>query len=206
MSNGKFKMEAEHDYQYLNEIMYSDVLSWLDQKIWNFLIDYLNIKTFTDKFEPKGLSDYSYLITPAFKALEGTLLQIGTELGFKVEEYKFRVGVIFNEENLEKYYEDVLEKISSLSEEKKVDIKQWLDNARRILKSLRHTPAHYNGEVKQNITKAFLSGDLIISTINEMCHAFIENDLFPSIVKKRLLKQAEAEEKRRFLAKRLLIS
>ena len=61
--------------------------------------------------------------------------------------------------------------------EKKLDIKQWLDNARRILSSLRHNPAHYNGD-RKGFEKAFLDGDLILSTINYMCIALIESGIF----------------------------
>jgi len=175
----------------LYDIIYDDVVSWLNSKIAGFLIDYMCIKSAAQEFSIKGLTDYSYLITPAFKALEGTLLEIGKELGLDIEKHKHKIGVIFNEENLDTYYTEVFDKIEHLTKENRVDIKQWLDNARRILKSLRHTPAHYEGEVKDNLTKAFLSGDLIISTINEMCHVLIENKLFPSIIKK------EAENKKR---------
>ncbi len=187
----------------LSSIMYPEVVSWLNPKISGFLIDYMNIKASASDFMISGLTDYSYLITPAFKALEGTLLEIGKELGFDMAKYKFKIGVVFNDENLDKYYEEVLDKIKELSEEKRVDIKQWLDNARRILKSLRHTPAHYEGEVKENWTKAFLSGDLIINTINEMCHTLIQNNLFPSVIKAK----ADEEKRRRdILEKKKILS
>lgn len=179
----------------LYEIMYDDVISWLNYRISGFLIDYESIKSAAQDFCIEGLSDYSYLITPAFKALEGTLLEIGKELGLNIEKYKHKIGVIFNEDNLEKYYSEVLDKIEHITKENKVDIKQWLDGAKRILKSLRHTPAHYEGEAKDNLTKAFLSGDLIISTINEMCHVLIQNRLFPSIIKKEQEKRKEEKSK-----------
>ncbi len=175
----------------LYDIMYDDVVRWLDINIKRLLRDYMSIKHNANIYSIDGLWDYSYLITPAFKALEGALLKVGEELGFDIKKYKHRVGLIFNDENLEKYYDKVLEKIEALSVEQKMDIKQWLDNARRILKSLRHTPAHFEGEVKNNLTKSFLSGDLILSTINEMCHTLIQNRLFPSILKEEERKRRE---------------
>lgn len=181
----------------LEEFMYPEVVMWLDEKIKEFLLDYLNIKYFSKDYGVDNLSDYSYLITPAFKALEGTLMQIGGELGFDLNKYKYRVGVIFSDENLEEYYKDVLDKITHLTEENRVDIKQWLDNARRILKSLRHTPAHFNAEIKDNWNKAFLSGDLIMSTVNEMCYTLIKNRIFPSIEKAR--KEKLRRENRRII-------
>jgi hypothetical protein len=163
--------------EFIDTFMDDKVRKWLDQKIKRFLIDYLNIKYVSKDFAIEYLWDYSYLMMPAFKALEGTMLQIGAQLGFDIEKYQYSVGVMFNEENLNKFYEDVINKIDTLSQEKKLDIQQWLNNARRILKSLRHSPAHYNGEVK-TFEKAFLDGDLILSTINYMCLSLIESGVF----------------------------
>lgn len=153
------------------------VRDWLNDRIRGLLLDYLNIKYVSKGSAVGGLHDYSYLIMPAFKALEGTMLHIGLKLGFDIEKYQYKTGRIFSEENLEKYYADVLDKITTLDEEKRLDIKQWLDNVRRILKSLRHNPAHYNGEWK-TFEKAFLDGDMILSTINYMCLALIESKIF----------------------------
>ena len=178
----------------LYDLMYPEVVAWLDVNVKRFLRDYLSINANAHYYTIVGLWDYSYLITPAFKALEGTLLKIGEELGLDVKKYKHKVGAIFNDAALEEYYDKVLERIETLSKEQKVDVKQWLDNARRILKSLRHTPAHFEGEIKSNPEKAFMSGDLILSTINEMCYTLIQNGLFPSIAraeKKKLQEQRE---------------
>jgi len=191
----KPKIEKRYYNSYHKSELYGvfkdEVVTWLNPRISGFLIDYMSIKSATHDFGIEGLTDYSYLITPAFKALEGTLLEIGKELGFKIEKYGYKIGVMFNDENLEKYYNEVLDKIDQLSKENKTDIKHWLDNIRRILKSLRHTPAHYEGEVKDSLTKAFLSGDLIISTIDGMCYLLIQNKLFPSILKKKANNKAK---------------
>lgn len=57
----------------------------------------MSIKHNANIYSIDGLWDYSYLITPAFKALEGTLLKIGEELGFDIKKFKHRVGLIFKE-------------------------------------------------------------------------------------------------------------
>lgn len=199
MFKPKHTMSWNNNLERLRDFMYPEVVAWLDRKIKQFLLDYINIKYFSKDYGVNNLSDYSYLITPAFKALEGTLLQIGKELGFDLNKYKYRVGVMFNDESLEKYYKDVLDKIEHLAEENRADIKQWLDNARRILKSLRHAPAHFNGEVKDNWDKAFLSGDLIISTINEMCYTLIQSRIFPSILRAEV--ERRKREKRKIIIK-----
>lgn len=175
-----------HDSKYLDNFIDSKVRIWLGsdgENILEFLLDYINIKYTSKTCFIDNMHDYSYLIMPAFKALEGTMFQIGRQLGFDVERYKYRIGFMFNGDNLDKYYKDVLDKIESISEEKKLDVKQWLDNARRILSSLRHNPAHYNGDVKA-FEKAFLDGDLILSTINYMCLALIESGIFSSYLEK----------------------
>lgn len=169
--NSGFKREN------LKELMYVDVVEWLNEKVVNFLCDYLSIKRAFESYGVGNLSDYSYLMTPSFKALEGTLIQLGDSLGFDLEQYNHKIGVVFSEDNLEKYYKDVLDKIVAISVEKKDDIKQWLNDARRILRHLRHSPAHFNGELKENWNKAFHAGDHVLFIINEMCHSMIASGL-----------------------------
>ena len=165
------------DHATLDKHIGTQTRIWLDDKTKELLLDYVNIKyVVSNGGYVDNVHDYSYLIMPTFKALEGTTLQIGRELGFDIEKYKYKTGIIFNEENLEKYYEDVLNKAEDLDEEKKLDIKQWLDGIRRLLKSLRHNPAHYNGDVKL-FEQAFIEGDTILFNIKNICLAFIESDL-----------------------------
>ena len=159
----------------LNEVLHPSVTEWLPVKVKDLILDYLIIKA---SFMEHGignssLSDFSYLITPAFKALEGTLLQIAEQLGFPLKEVNYKVGVVFSEEQLEKYYRDTLDKLESLAIEKRLDVKQWLDNARRILHHMRHAPAHYRAEGKKTYTAAFQTGEMILGTINEMCRSLL---------------------------------
>jgi hypothetical protein len=165
------------DYGWINTLVSSTVTDWLEPKTKDLILDYLVIREGYKSWAITGLSDYSYLITPAFKALEGTLIQIAKNLGFKLEDYGYKIGVVFNEENLEKFYNDTLDKLDSLTEENKLDIQQWLNNARRLLRHLRHSPAHYSGEVKESYNKAFFVGDQILFTINEMCLSLLNNNI-----------------------------
>ena len=172
------------DQSHLETFLDNKVRIWLNERARLFLLDYINIKYVSQTYYIPNIWDYSYLIMPAFKALEGTMLQIGEQLGFDITKYKYKVGLMFSEENLEKFYNDVLDKTAKISEEKRLDIKQWLDNARRILSSLRHNPAHFNGDTK-TFEKAFLDGDLILSTINYMCLALIESGVFIPYLEKK---------------------
>ncbi len=158
-----------------------EVISWLYPKTKELILDYLAIKN--SSLVVNNLSDYSYLVTPIFKALEGSLLQIGEDLGFDFEKYSFKIGVVFSEENLENFYNDVLGKIEELSSEHKSDIQMWLNDARRILRHYRHSPAHYSGETKNSYEEAFSSGDHIFRIINEMCFSLLDSGIFKTIKK-----------------------
>ncbi len=154
-----------------------EVYNWLHEKTRLLITDYFTIKNSYQHYGVSGLSDYSFLITPAFKALEGTLIQIGNELGFDLKNAEHRIGVVFNEENLSKYYQDVLSKIESLDAENKEDISMWLNDARRLLRHFRHSPAHYNGETKDSWVIAFSTGDHILRIIHEMCLTLYKSKL-----------------------------
>ena len=179
--------------KYLNE----NVVRWLPVKVRNLLADYLRLKANATSLEKAGFYDYSFLMTPAFKAFEGTLIKVGEELGLNIDKkpHKISVGSILNEDNLEKFYTEVLDKIDSLEKEKKEDIKEWLSNARRYLKSLRHTPAHFLGDIQDTRNKAIMSADTILKTINELCGSMIDNGLFPSIKKEEERKAKEQTKK-----------
>ncbi len=170
--NNQFGLSS--DPNYLSTLMDQRVVNWLNEKQKRFFLDYVNIEEGYKQFGVIGLSDYSYLITPAFKGLEGTLIQIAEELGFDLKKYDFKIGVIFNEENLEKFYNDVIDKIENLSSQNKEDIQLWLNDARRILRHFRHSPAHFMGENKPTWDKAFLFGDHIMSIVNNLCLVLIE--------------------------------
>jgi hypothetical protein len=159
----------------LDEVLHPQVTGWLPLKVKDLVLDYLIIKAnfMEHGIGSSSLSDFSYLITPAFKALEGTLIRIAEQLGFPLKEANYSVGVVFSEERLEKYYRDTLDKLESLATEKKLDVKQWLDNARRILHHMRHAPAHYGAEGKKTYTAAFQTGEMILGTINEMCRSLL---------------------------------
>ena len=111
------------------------------------------------------------------------MIQIGENLGFDIAKYNFKIGVVFSEENLEKFYSDVLDKIEDLNEDHKSEIQMWLNDARRLLRHFRHSPAHYSGELKINWDEAFSFGDHIFRIINEMCFSLIESKIFDKVKK-----------------------
>ena len=161
-----------------------DVRNWLEWGILDLIRDYYLVQEhFFEYGLGNGISDYSYLITPAFKALEGTLLQIAKGLEFDLTKYNYKVGWILDEKRLDNFYQEVLNKIETLTAEKKRDIRQWLSSARLFLRHLRHAPAHYFGERQETFTKAFDTGNTIIFTINEIVFALLETGVLPKLPK-----------------------
>jgi len=80
-------------------------------------------------------------------------------------------------------YMNVLEKIEDLDKEHNSDIQMWLNDARRLLRHFRHSPAHYSGEIKENWDEAFSFGDHIFRIIHEMCFSLIRSGVFDKIKK-----------------------
>lgn len=187
------------DVSALDKFISNPVRIWLDDKTNQLLLDYLNIKYCSGKgCVINAIYDYSYLIMPAFKALEGTMLQIGRELGFDLEKYDYSVGGIFSQENLNRYYDEVFDKIKTINENKKLDIKQWLDNSRRILRSLRHNPAHYGGDTK-GFEEAYIDGEAILFTIKNIVLAIIDTGLVTQSGNRKEDGERAREQKKRII-------
>jgi hypothetical protein len=156
----------------LDTLMEKEVVRWLDPKTLSLLIDYVNIKYCWGLHGVGQLSDYAYLMTPAFKALEGVLIQVAGEL--RLPERPYRIGAVYDEESLDKFYSEVLDKVGALTETAKDDVKLWLNDARRILKHYRHSPAHFQSEPKTHWDRAFQQGDQIVNVVNQLCGTLLE--------------------------------
>lgn len=166
------------------------VVAWLPTKVRDLLRDYFVIKrAFLEHgIGNTSLYDFSYLITPAFKALEGTLLHIAEELRLDTEKSRFRIGWIFKQEELDRFYVEVLDRLEDISTEERLEIRVWLNNTRQILHHLRHTPAHYLAEPKHPHTQAFLTGDTIVFTIKEMITSLLSSGVFGKAQLKHVMK------------------
>jgi hypothetical protein len=151
----------------LDSLMDTPVIDWLQTKQRELLIDYVNIKYCWNDYGISDLSDYAYLVAPAYKALEGVLIQIAKELGLPDRPY--RIGAVYDEDALDKFYADVLDRIGKLTLTERQDVKLWLDDAQRILKHYRHSPAHFQSESKTHWDRAFQLGDQIVHVVNQMC-------------------------------------
>lgn len=163
----------------LNRVFSGKVFDSLDEGVRECLLDYMALRRASGDYivGPNSMSDYSYLIVHAFKALEGFLLQVARNLGIDPKEYDYKIGQMLQEENVERLYKDIISKLEKVDKEKKLDIKIWLNNARIMLKSYRHTPAHYLGAKIPTYEKAIHSGDYILETIDRMGIGLLEAGL-----------------------------
>ena len=90
--------------------------------------------------------DYSFMIIPAFKALELWIINIAPHLGVTEKliagaKEHGRFNSFLNDDNIEKLVRAVSKKLS-LQATNKRDLRQSLGALNAYLKNLRHTPAH----------------------------------------------------------------
>ena len=127
-----------------------------NQPILHWLDDSANLVANT-KVMAGGISngsqfyDYSFMLTPAFKALEQWILNIAPSLG--VSEKKIRdaqdfgkFGAFLNDDAMSEVVKDVVAKLE-LDSEKEKSLRQSLHALETYLKNLRHHPAHCGGKV-----------------------------------------------------------
>jgi anaerobic selenocysteine-containing dehydrogenase len=83
--------------------------------------------------------DYSFLVAPVYKAIEGILWKIANEL--KLVHGDGQLGIFFDEDNVEKNIDLISENV--LSKSKKAVVSHQLSELKTFLKRYRHLPAHY---------------------------------------------------------------
>jgi len=115
--------------------------------------------------------DYSFIITPAFKALEKWILIIAPHLGVSenmikdAEDYG-KFSTFLNDEAIEKIFKKVVKQLDIKAEEKKT-LRASMHALSAYLKNLRHTPAHCATIVESN-EKAENTVRQIIGAINDL--------------------------------------
>src|SRR3989344_3212506 len=165
------------------------VYKFIPRKIKALLIDWLIILDFVKKrkFQAKlGLSDdifgdwnddiefdlseiivdYSFLITPAFKAYEGFLYHL--LIVFKIPTEKFKknfknIGFFFNLDEQYNQNKEVLNLIKEKMPDKE-GVERWKE-LYGVLERYRHHPAHYHGGGLSTIEQAERYGQTLISAI-----------------------------------------
>jgi hypothetical protein len=162
---------------------------------WLILIDWARGRKFSGKieisedtfgsgdepFEAKLsdlIEDFSFLITPAFKAYEGFLYYLLEY--FKISSKKFEkhytnVGFFYNLEGQDKDREEILKLIRKKMPDA-AGIEGWKE-LYGVLKRYRHHPAHYLGGKLSTIEQADRYGQTLISAIDGMVVYILDKSL-----------------------------
>lgn len=96
--------------------------------------------------------DYSFMITPAFKALEQWILNVAPSLGVSAEKIKNaqdfgKFGAFLNDDAMSAVVKEVVARLE-LDSEKEKELRQSLHALEVYLKNLRHHPAHCGGRIE----------------------------------------------------------
>ncbi|OGC76448.1 MAG: hypothetical protein A2Z27_04535 [candidate division Zixibacteria bacterium RBG_16_50_21] len=133
--------------------------------------------------------DFSFLISPIYKALEGYLFLLATSLGLtRPGELPEMVGQLYDEEKIVQKKEEILTELGTKLDANDKEVQQWLGELRRILRLYRHSPAHYSS-AKELVFTTYEKGEnygrTILTVINEATRVF---------QKKKYIKQSFEEE------------
>ena len=160
---------------------------------WLLLIDSIRGKTFTQNVtygstghivgkDSANLSnlfnDYSFLVTPAYKAFEGYLYLLAEKLGIKTKEEldrETRIGSCYDIEEIEKLKKEIVSETGKKIDKNDKEGVGRISELKRVLELFRHSPAHYRGERIDTFEKAENHARTILNTINETTKYFIEN-------------------------------
>ncbi|MGB4834301.1 MAG: hypothetical protein WBP40_04690 [Candidatus Moraniibacteriota bacterium] len=111
--------------------------------------DWYQLKEIAKNFKDESsFFDWSFIIVPMSKAIEGILISLAKDLGLDKEDNI--VGNFFDTPNIEKNFQNIEEKIieKGLSSKQKEDIKGQLAELKNFLKRYRHVPSHYGSFFK----------------------------------------------------------
>lgn len=101
---------------------------------WIVLIDFVGSNQSELNFY-----DYSFIIAPMYKSIEGILWKIATDLGLVKQDSI--LGNFFDEDHIKKLHPKI--DGSKLTRTKKAEVKNELSELKVFLKRYRHNPAHY---------------------------------------------------------------
>ncbi len=164
---------ADAYFALLRKKIDNEVLGVLPDRVILDMIDALILRESGRQIK---LFDYSVVIAPLFKALEGSMIFIAEELKLGLDK-PWQVGRALNEKQLKKYFEDVLDKLKGIDKNKKLEIKIWLTNCETFLTQYRHNPAHYGNEIIIEYEKIVQKTETIFETINELIKRLLEPKL-----------------------------
>jgi len=144
----------------LKKIFDHKTLLFLEEKILDHLVDEVIL---LESRIPgaQAITDFSFLMAPAYKALEGFLLQLAKDLELPSGSNPKNAGGYFANtqavhEHIDKILKDLEEKSdkADISDNEKQEIKFRLSQMGSFLNTYRNGPAHFNGESVKTGEKA----------------------------------------------------
>lgn len=171
----KERLTTDNSRSYLSLIQNRKVVWWLDDSIE---ISDINLGG--------RYSDYSFMVTPAFKALEQWLINIAPYLG--VDEDKIEAAKSFGkfgsflgkgDNKLESLKEDI-EKRLKLKAEDSRKLADALESLLPMLKRYRHGPAHCSSPNIENPAQARTKISTIIDVIDSHTDILVELKILPT--------------------------
>lgn len=147
-----------------------EILAWLTDSL--HLLDYLKRQPIANFY------DYSFVVTPAFKALEKWLLVIAPSLGvpsdiIKKAEETGRLSLFLKDDQIDKFFGAVIKKLD-IESQKKHRLKTSVETLNANLKNFRHTPAHCSNTI-DNIYQADTTINQIVGSINDLTRSLIDD-------------------------------
>lgn len=122
--------------------------------------------------------DYSFMITPAFKALELWIINVAPALGVQPElidkaKEKGQFNSFLSDDAIQNLADAVIAKLEDRAKSEKA-IRAALNSLSSYLSTLRHTPAHC-GETIDNPEQADTYFNEILSAINRITRLLLDN-------------------------------
>lgn len=156
--------------QWLLECVGREVRDYLPEKSRRYIYDWKKVCTLLDtKKELLEFYDYSFTISPMYKATEHTLHKIAIDLGLEIP--NAQLGSYYNKENINKKFDTIEAKFGKSKEIS--EIREHLKQTGYFLVRYRHRPAHSSHTVPTyENAKMISTGALsyLTSTITDLIH------------------------------------
>jgi len=146
-----------------NDISGSEIMIWLE-----------NSQRLIDQFRSdSSFYDYTFIVLPAFKALEKWLLDIAPFLGISTEKIQVARDLgsfkFLKEDKIGEIVDEIIEKLNEIDDQRKINLKDSIVSLNSLLKNYRHELAHCSRTI-QNVHQA----EDKIATIRERVNSITE--------------------------------
>lgn len=151
--------------KFLNEVVTSNCRDYIPEVSRRLIFDWYQLNEYFKGLSPEEkFYDWSFMVLPVAKAIEGILYKIAKDL--KLVHGNENVGSYFSDDNIESKFSEI--ETSILSGEKDIkkssEIKAKLSSLKAFLKIYRHEPLH-DGKVIESFNRAEAHGKAALYTI-----------------------------------------